>query len=171
MPKGRPIKPLSQKVLEGGRLRNDRINRDAPIPPAGRPEPPRALTEMEMVIWNLTLELAAPGQIRPLDGVLLARYAWTLAETFKAMKDLEEWRGLRKKDGETDQLVKARNGELIAHPLYSLIDRHQKQLDRQEAALGLNPVSRERIRASLQADLFDIDRDFDEYSPRPAGVH
>lgn len=171
MPKGRPEKPLSQKIAEGARIRNDRINRDAPVPPAGCPAPPAELSPAEVVVWETTLRLAAPGQIRPLDGGLLRRYCWTMAEAVKAMVDLDAWRKAPKREGETEQLVRARNGEMIAHPLFGLIGKLQKDLDKQEAALGLNPVSREKIRASIQADLFDNpDGAFAEFVPKPPAL-
>ena len=76
-----------------------------------------------------------------------------------------------RRDGETDQLVKARNGEVIPHPLYRVIRETQTQLRDQERDLGLNPVSREKIRASIQAELFnDPDRAFDEYVPPKPGL-
>lgn len=173
MAKGRPRKPLSQIIAEGGRIQNDRVNRDAPVPPAGPLEAPEDLTAEERAVWQTTVQLAAPGQIKPLDGGLLRQYCFTMAQFLRAVHSLREWQARPRetwKEGETDQLIKARNGELIPHPLFRPIREFQAQLRDQERDLGLNPVSREKIRASLQRDLFDDpDRAFDRYAPRSSG--
>jgi phage terminase small subunit len=145
---------MAQKIAEGSRIRRDRLNRDAPVPPDGPLTAPSGITAEEQMVWEQTLKLAAPGQIRPLDSGILRRYCWTMAHWILATVALEEWKKSTKDFQETDFLKLARNGELIRHPLYSVIDSLSKGLDKQEPVLGLNPVAREKIRASVQIELF-----------------
>lgn len=64
MPGGRPPKPTHLKVLSGAR--EDRINRNEPVPAEVPVEPPYELTQEVQEVWNRL----APDRIR--KGVLTA---------------------------------------------------------------------------------------------------
>jgi phage terminase small subunit len=158
--KGRKAKPLEQKMREGSRVRADRINRDAPVPPAGDLTPPEILTPEEVKVWNSTLANSAPGQIKPLDRALLHRYCWLQAGILEAF---EEWEGERKQLGLSRFLKMGQNLVLGAHPLLGVIQNLMKQIAVCESKLGLSPVDREHIRASLQGEMFHPNDPWEEF--------
>lgn len=154
--KGRKTKPVSVKIAEGSRIRNDRINREAPVPPTGAILPPAPLSPAEKAIWDYTLDRAAPGQIRPLDGVLLWRYCKSVARLISAEAQYESWCNVAlgsKEPGESDLLRKAANGILGGHPILSVINSLVAQIAQCEKVLGLSPVDREHIKAPTQGEL------------------
>jgi len=152
--RGRPVKPLEEKIREGVRIREDRINREAPIPPSGEVKPPFNLSPAEAIIWSATLEVAARGQIKPLDGALFYRYCWLLAQLIGAIREHQAWCDKPdKRPGETNTLRIAENQLLGRHPILGVIDTLMKQISQAESKLGLTPVDRERIRASAQEKL------------------
>lgn len=153
--RGRPPKPLAVRIAQGERLsKTSTINRDAPEPPKGPLDPPSDIGLEERVVWEEVIKNHAPGALRPLDFGVLRRYAWSFASLLAAQRELREWRASKKKPGETDILRRARNGALVIHPLYGLIKDLQAQVSQIESVLGLTPVARERIHASVQDGLF-----------------
>ena len=153
--KGRPPKPLAVKLAEGSRIREDRINRDAPEPPRGPLDPPSDISDSEAVIWRHLVANQAPGVFRPLDTHSMRQFCWSLSQTLAAQAELRAWAEAPKKPGETPFMKKAKNGSLVQHPLFALIKDLREQVLKSECLLGLNPVSRERIRAGVQRELFD----------------
>ena len=152
--RGRPQKPLPVKIAEGQRVREDRINREAPVPPVGEMVAPDWLSEAGKKLWQVTLEWAAKGQIKPLDGGLLARYCWSYPALLEACAEHGKWKDEAVKGkGETGFLKVASNGVLGSHPILGVIDKLMSQVAQQEAKLGLTPVDREHIHASLQGGL------------------
>ena len=153
--RGRIPKPLTVKVAEGQPIRRDRVNTEAPEPPRGPMDAPEDLTHGERVVWQHVLANQAPGTLRPVDLHALRRYCWDYAQLLEAQREHLEWCRSKKKVGETDRLKRARNGHLVIHPLFRLINDLQKTIAASESTLGLNPVARERIRTGAQAELFD----------------
>ncbi len=157
--KGRKAKPLAVKIAEGSRVRNDRLNRQAPVPPVGEVVPPHPLNDSEAVIWRLTLKSAAPGQIKPLDAALLWRYCTSLALLLEAHQEREAWRMTTKtaEVGESGLLKMGANKVLGAHPILGVIDKLMQQVAQQESKLGLTPVDREHIKTDAQKEIFPND--------------
>jgi phage terminase small subunit len=122
--------------------------------------PPADLAPAEVIAWTETLANAAPGQIRPLDRPLLKRYVMTLCRLFDAMAEHRAWCERKDKaEGETNNLRRARNGELVPVPYLAIIDRLSDLVSNMESKLGLDPVSRERIHVGLQKEIFPKDAD------------
>jgi phage terminase small subunit len=96
----------------------------------------------------------APGVFRPIDTGSIKQYCWFYTEVLAAQAHLRAWQAARKKPGETRFLRKARNGALVCHQLYGLVKELREQVGKLECLLGLNPVSRERIHAGVQGELF-----------------
>jgi phage terminase small subunit len=71
-----------------------------------------------------------------------------------AQAELRQWSESKKKPGETPFLRRARNGALVAHQLYGVVKDLGAHIVKLECLLGLNPVSRERIHAGVQGELF-----------------
>jgi len=153
--RGRPPKPLAQRIVEGERLsQTTTINRDAPEPPRGPMDPPADLPEAQVIVWRHVIANQAAGVFRPIDTGALRQYAWFLSHELAAEHEFEAWASAPKKTGETPFLKRARNGALVAHPLLAVIrDLHDHVL-KLEVVLGLTPVARERIHASVQGELF-----------------
>jgi phage terminase small subunit len=89
----------------------------------------------------------------------MRQYCWSLSQTLAAQGELRAWAEAPKKPGETPFLKKAKNGSLVQHPLFALIKDLREQVLKSECLLGLNPVSRERIRAGAQSAFFTDPRD------------
>jgi phage terminase small subunit len=152
--RGRPRKPLQVIQAEGGRIRKDRVNASAPEPPRGPMDSPADLSPAQAVVWRHVIENQAPGVFRPIDTGALRQFCWFYSELLAAQADLRAWEAAPKKPGETRFLRKARNGALVCHQLYGLVKELREQVGKLECLLGLNPVSRERIHAGVQGDLF-----------------
>ncbi len=152
--RGRPPKPLRVKLAEGSPIRKDRLNTDAPEPPRGPMEPPADLSPAEVIVWRHLMANQAPGVFRPIDTGSIKQYCWFYTEVLAAQAHLRAWQAARKKPGETRFLRKARNGALVCHQLYGLVKELREQVGKLECLLGLNPVSRERIHAGVQGELF-----------------
>jgi P27 family predicted phage terminase small subunit len=157
--RGRPPKPLAVKLAEGSRIREDRINREAPDPPRGPLDPPDDVSEPEKVVWRHLVSNQARGVFRPLDTQAMRQYCWSVAQAVAAQAELRTWAEAPKKTGETPFFKKAKNGALVLHPLFALIKDLREQILKSECLLGLNPVARERIHAGVQADLFENPND------------
>ena len=153
--RGRNKKPLAVIAAEGGRIRNDRINREAPVPPMGEMIAPCPLTVPEKIIWDATLKSAAPGQLRPADSGLLYRYCSSYARLLTANREYVRWCAAPKGAEETELLKLGANLVLGAHPILGVIDKLMQQVAQQESKLGLTPVDREHIHAEAQRGLFD----------------
>jgi len=135
-------------------VRNDRLNRDAPVPPLGEMTPPDYFTDAERGVWAAVICNAPAGMIRPLDSGLLERYCWDYVRRREALGEFRAWcLEPNKKLGETDSLRIAENGVLGRHPILGVIESHTKAMAQAEAKLGLTPVDRERIRAATQKEL------------------
>ncbi len=155
--RGRPPKPLNVKKAEGSRLRKDRLNTDAPEPPRGPMDPPSTLSAAEVIVWTHLLANQASGVFRPVDTGAMRDYCWFVVKIAEAQRELREWETAPKKQGETRFLRKARNGSLVVHQLFRLVNDLRDQVTKLESVLGLTPVARERIRASVQRELFGDD--------------
>jgi phage terminase small subunit len=153
--RGRPVKPLGVKLRDGSRIREDRINREAPTPRLGRVIPTSKLSDAERTIWRRILTDSAPGHLTTLDSGLLRRYCWSYAALLSAFAIHQAWCDVKdKKPGENNLLQVASNGVLGSHPILGVIDKLQAQVSKQEEKLGFTPVDRERIHASIQAELY-----------------
>jgi phage terminase small subunit len=117
-------------------------------------DPPADLPEAQVIVWRHVIANQAAGVFRPIDTGALRQYAWFLSHELAAEHEFEAWASAPKKTGETPFLKRARNGALVAHPLLAVIrDLHDHVL-KLEVVLGLTPVARERIHASVQGELF-----------------
>jgi len=154
--RGRPPKPLALKIAEGQRLSQSSsgINYDAPEPPRGPLDPPADLSNAQAVVWKHVIANQAPGVFRPIDTGTLRQYCWFYSELLGAQAELRKWGESKKKRGETSFLRRARNGALVAHQLFNVIKDLGSHVIKLECLLGLNPVSRERIHAGVQGELF-----------------
>jgi phage terminase small subunit len=110
--------------------------------------------EAEASVWHHTIENQAPGVFRPIDSAALRQYCWFLSQLLLAQAELRQWSESKKKPGETRFLRRARNGALVVHNLFGLVKDLRIQVANLECLLGLNPVSRERIHAGVQTELF-----------------
>lgn len=117
--------------------------------------PPSDLTVLENGIWNFTLNESAKDLFRPLDSGLLRRYVWSYAKWLELVVEHKQWcETANREAGETAFLKKARNGELVPHPLFRLGKDLQEIIRTCETDLGLSPVSREHLHMEVQRKLF-----------------
>lgn len=153
--RGRPPKPLAVKMAEGSPIRKDRLNTDAPEPPRGPMEAPADLSPCEAIVWAHLMANQAAGVLRPVDTGAMRHYCWFYVQFVEAQAELRAWEAAPKKKGETRFLRRARNGALVVHQLFRLVNDLRDQIGKLEGVLGLNPVSRERIHAGVQGELFN----------------
>jgi phage terminase small subunit len=118
-------------------------------------EAPADLSPAEAVVWAHLMANQAPGVFRPIDTGSMRHYCWFYVQFLEAQAELRAWESAPKKRGETRFLRRARNGALVCHQLYGLVKDLRDQIGKLESLLGLNPVSRERIHAGVQGELFN----------------
>jgi phage terminase small subunit len=123
------------------------------------------LSEEEAVVWRHVIANQASGVFRPIDTGTLRQHCWFYSQLLGAQAELRQWSEGKKKPGETPFLRRARNGALVTHQLYALVKDLAAHVLRLECLLGLNPVSRERIHAGVQGELFsDKDNPHDPWA-------
>ena len=120
-------------------------NPNEPDPPAGYPDPPYNLNEVETEMWfRLVTDLDSMGVLTVIDGNALARYC----TTWKKWRKCEDF---CEKHGEVCQ-SRTKNGEKISRkvPQADLAIKYADQLLRLEQQFGLTPAARSGIEVNTR---------------------
>lgn len=148
MTAGRPAKPLQQKVLEGGRIRNDRdadSNEANAAVKLGMPSCPAWLKGAGRKHWDvLGPALVNAGLMSVVDGDVfsihcdnVARYA----EVIEKLETIDKW------------LATTPNGFEVQAGFVQIRNKLQEQILKTAAEFGLTPKSRSSVKINKQQQL------------------
>jgi P27 family predicted phage terminase small subunit len=138
---GRPRKPDHLKVLHGDR--EDRINRDAPVPHLTTIEPPIDLSDRAMTFWNrLAPDMKNQGILTDWDLDALAQACDCLAMYWEFRELLEN----HKNDSEFGPYVaKGAAGGVIKHPYFQCMRDAQAMALQIFSRFGMTPADRSKL--------------------------
>jgi P27 family predicted phage terminase small subunit len=149
--RGRKPEPTALKILKG--VQNDRINHSEPVPPSGKPEPPKHLDSVAREEWERICVLLKEMNLLSLaDGPALAVYCDCHSTWLRA-------RGEIAKHGmvitvTTEQI---RNGKVVArkthlrpNPAINIKIQMCRLLKEYQVEFGLTPSARSRIRSTAE---------------------
>lgn len=131
--RGRPPKPIAQHILSGT-FRADRHSGDVPKPADGVPTCPKDLGADAKKVWReLVRTMKKAGILTKADGWLMARFCTAVVR-------------LRAAESEIDKVPMDDSGRATVKSLYVIIRGETDTLKSLGSALGLDPVSRTRLR-------------------------
>lgn len=146
MGKGRKKKPVHLHILNGNPGKR-RLNRHAPNPPRGIPEPPAHLSERAKTAWPvLAKELDRMGVLTLADVFALEQLAENYAEVLDHREALV-------KNKSRYQTIRTTNGtrKKVFHPAQLALSDSEKRFRAMLEQFGLTPSSRSRVDAKPQA--------------------
>lgn len=156
MSAGRPRKPTQQKVLEGGRVRDDR-DTHGPEVPLNLPSPPVWLCKSGKKHWEtLGTQLVALGLLSAIDGDIFALHCDNVAkygELQEKLGDLAKW------------VQNTPNGFEMQSAWMQIRSRLQEQIIKTGREFGLTPSARSGMRVeNRQMALFveKVENEFEE---------
>jgi len=131
---GRPRKPDHLKVVEGTD-RPDRINDEQPVPTSPLGDPPARLPDLATRLWSEY----APGLwwLTGADRSVFERYCRHFAMYLWACDEVEN----------TGQVQVADSGYQTTSGAMQALHKSEVAMDKIAAGLGLDPVSRSKIKA------------------------
>ncbi len=135
---GRKRKPTKLKVLEGT-FRDDRANKNEPMPDNSIPEAPKHLSKDGRIEWDrISLLLFNLGLLSDIDRGLLALYCQAWGRVVKYEKIVA-------KEGE---LIKTEKGNIILSPNMWVINKAMEQCHKYLTEFGMSPASRAKVTAN-----------------------
>ena len=143
-------KPLEQKLAEGNPGKRA-LDRSGLIVPAGRPDPPEYLAELERGVWCEVLAVAP--HIKRADSEMLAALCRWVVILRDASRQLNATRG---PDGKGQLLIAVPTQRGVAtNPLITTLAKATELIRALANELGLSPASRERLSQEEEPGLFD----------------
>lgn len=138
MPK--PRKPDHLKIIDGDR--EDRINRDAPIPDLTILEPPAPLSDRAMQFWNkLAPDMKTKGVLTDWDLPALAQACDCMAMYWEFRELLEQ-----NKDSEHGAYIaQGSSGGKIKHPYWQMMRDAQTMALQILSRFGMTPADRAKL--------------------------
>lgn len=126
------------KALEG--CREDRINRNAPVPASSEVSPTPALLEEARRYWDLLApDMEAQRVLTAWDAPLFTAFCNAAALYERAAKEVE--------DAPTE--VAGSHGGTVLHPAYRALERAEAQMRALGSRFGLSPGDRAQLRLDL----------------------
>lgn len=148
MPGFRFAKPTALKILQGN-PGNKPLNHDEPKPrvASALPPPPQHLTNYPLAVENWQVEgkvLVGVGILTDADWRVFASRCYLYSEMVSMMEDI------RIKGRVVDVVTFSRNGSMttrtVSNPMVKMLDTTIAEYRRTGNLLGLDPVSRGRLR-------------------------
>lgn len=125
-----------------GRPRNPNFGGSAPVGRKGIPACPDYLNAPARAKWkDLVRELKAMGVATKTDADTMARYCVTFVTWAKANDLIQK----------TGEVLKGPNGGMVQNPWLSVRNKADNQLAKISVQLGLDPLSRLRLRTNAPA--------------------
>ena len=134
MVRGRIPKPTKLKIL-AGETNADRINRNEPEAPSGRPPAPDTLDKVGRRAWRALCEaLEALGILSTVDAQALQIYCECYSGYREALEKVREFGMVLNIDGKPRR-----------NPYMAEVHQHRAEIMRMQSEFGLTPSSRSRL--------------------------
>jgi P27 family predicted phage terminase small subunit len=138
---GRPSKPTHLKLLEG--TREDRINRNEPLPESTTIEPPVKLSADARRFWDeLAPDMKAKNVLTDWDLPILAQLCDALALYWTYRGLLEEYRD---PDGLGPYVAKGGSGGVIKSPYHQMMRDALEMVHKLGSRFGMTPADRTHL--------------------------
>lgn len=144
----RPRKPTQLKVIDGGRIRNDRdALRQQAKPELSIPDCPDWLDAKARKLWHKTApQLVSLGLLSVIDGDIFGSYVETTAKYGEVCERI---------DSIEKMMATTPNGFEVQSVLFQLRNTLQKQMVALGREFGMTPAARSSIKVNTeQGDLF-----------------
>jgi P27 family predicted phage terminase small subunit len=138
---GRPRKPTHIALVEG--YREDRINRDEPMPDLSGLTPPVKLSEGAMGFWNkLAPDMKAKGILTDWDLPIFAQLCDALDKYFVFAALLEEHKD---DSGVGPYMAQGSAGGVIKHPYWQQMRDALEMVAKLGSRFGMTPADRAKL--------------------------